>query len=247
MKRCLCFGLNEVSPSAYGGWQGWLRNPVNDARAAAALLARAHFESRAVFNLDCTIARLRAEFSNDAEDLKDGDTFCFYYSGHGGRAPAMSGYKETLCLADGELADTALLELFAAFKPGVRVVLISDSCHSGGLSRTVPPSRDKPIFVLSTVELPTINLTRGAPMLQPGLLIAACADAELASDGEGKNGAFTAAWLQIADDIVSTGHSLTWCGWIESVQRYMAREFATQHPVFQPFGAPSEWDADVLQ
>ena len=38
---------------------------------------------------------------------------------------------ETWCLYDGELIDDELAELWAHFAKGVRIVVLSDSCHSG--------------------------------------------------------------------------------------------------------------------
>jgi hypothetical protein len=42
---------------------------------------------------------------------------------------------ETWCLFDGELLDDELHELWARFTRGVRVLVLSDSCHSGTVTR----------------------------------------------------------------------------------------------------------------
>ena len=45
------------------------------------------------------------------------------------------GRDETWCLYDGMLLDDELYRLWAEFQPGVRIVVLSDSCHSGTVTR----------------------------------------------------------------------------------------------------------------
>jgi hypothetical protein len=42
---------------------------------------------------------------------------------------------ETWCLYDGELVDDELWLAWSQFKPGVRILVLSDSCHSGSVAR----------------------------------------------------------------------------------------------------------------
>jgi len=76
-----------------------------------------------------------------AGKLKSGDLFFLTYSGHGGQVPDRDGDEpedmadETWCLFDGELIDDELAALWATFKPGVRILVLSDSCHSGSVTR----------------------------------------------------------------------------------------------------------------
>ena len=58
------------------------------------------------------------------------------YSGHGGQLPDLNdeeadGQDETWCLYNGQLVDDELFELFSEFGEGVRILVFSDSCHSG--------------------------------------------------------------------------------------------------------------------
>lgn len=71
-----------------------------------------------------------------SQTLEAGDIFVFYYSGHGSRQYDRSGdeddrFDEGLCAYDGFLLDDTLNDLWVQFKPGVRIVMISDSCNSG--------------------------------------------------------------------------------------------------------------------
>jgi hypothetical protein len=49
--------------------------------------------------------------------------------------PEPDEMDETWCLFDGELMDDELFELFTHFAAGVRVLVFSDSCHSGSVTR----------------------------------------------------------------------------------------------------------------
>lgn len=238
-KLSMHLGLNEVDPDAYGGWQGWLAGCVNDARDESAQAARAGFAAQAVFNLDCTRMRLAELIGSAAGNLTDGDTFLLTYSGHGGResSGALSGFTETLCLADGELADTELREFLSDFVQGVRVIVVLDSCHSGGMARG--RTRNKPHFVKSRKPVAPGDFTT---MNASGLLLAACTAAELAGDGD-QNGAFTGSRLAVADR--HNTDAMTWESWAHDVARYMAKNFPEQHPTVDYFGNETSWDIKV--
>lgn len=78
-----------------------------------------------------------------AEELKAGDIFLFTFSGHGTRRgqedPEEKDLKdETLVMQDNFLVDNVLRRLiWPKFKAGVRVVMVSDSCHSGGAAMSL--------------------------------------------------------------------------------------------------------------
>ncbi len=68
---------------------------------------------------------------------RQGDIYFLTYSGHGGQVPDTNGEgesdssDETWLAYDRQIVDDELYELWAKFKPGVRIVVLSDSCHSG--------------------------------------------------------------------------------------------------------------------
>ena len=63
--------------------------------------------------------------------------FLLTYSGHGSQVPDKNGdetedgYDETWVLYDRQLVDDELYALWSKFAAGVRIVVLSDSCHSG--------------------------------------------------------------------------------------------------------------------
>jgi hypothetical protein len=75
-----------------------------------------------------------------AKTLKGNDFFFLTYSGHGGQVADITGDEldkkdETWCLYDGELIDDELYYQLSRFAAGVRVLVLSDSCHSGTVAR----------------------------------------------------------------------------------------------------------------
>jgi metacaspase-1 len=78
-----------------------------------------------------------------ADALDPGDFFFCTYSGHGGQVPDRNDEEEedrsdeTWLLYDRQLVDDELYALWAKFKPGVRIFLLSDSCHSGSVARAI--------------------------------------------------------------------------------------------------------------
>jgi hypothetical protein len=75
-----------------------------------------------------------------AKLMKAGDILFISYSGHGGSIRDESGDEddwvdETWCLYDRQLIDDELNNLLALFESGVRILVISDSCHSGTVTK----------------------------------------------------------------------------------------------------------------
>jgi hypothetical protein len=102
----------------------------------AALAKSRGFKPTVLLTKDATRARIQAEMNKAAQRLKSGDIFMLSYSGHGGQLPDLNddepdAQDETWCLFDGELVDDELYTLLWKFSAGVRVLVFSDSCHSG--------------------------------------------------------------------------------------------------------------------
>lgn len=71
-----------------------------------------------------------------ASFLTEGDMFVFFFAGHGGQkedinADEKDGQDEMLCALGGNISDDELAARWKKFKPGVRIVMVSDCCHSG--------------------------------------------------------------------------------------------------------------------
>jgi hypothetical protein len=132
--------LNSVDPKHYGGWSGALNACEFDARDYADICQSAGFTTKCLMTRLATRTALEKALNNAAKTLKKGDILCLTYSGHGGQLPDRNndeddGLDETWCLFDGEMVDDELYALYSKFAAGVRLLVISDSCHSGSVIR----------------------------------------------------------------------------------------------------------------
>ena len=151
----LHIGLNGVSGAAYGGWDGPLAACEFDANDMAAIAKQQGMKSTVLLTKKATRGATLAAMRAAAKTLTSGDFFFVSYSGHGGQVPDVNGDEadkkdETWCLYDGQLIDDELYGELGKFKAGVRILVLSDSCHSGTVTReamlppaTIPTQRPK--------------------------------------------------------------------------------------------------------
>ena len=136
-------GLDSVSAAAYGGWDGPLAACEFDANDMTAIAKTKGFKPTVLLTKKATRANVLAGMRGAAKALKPGDLFFMSYSGHGGQVPDVNGDEddkqdETWCLYDGQLIDDELYFELSKFAAGVRVLVLSDSCHSGTITRAAP-------------------------------------------------------------------------------------------------------------
>lgn len=136
----LHIGLNSVDPAHYSGWSGPLVACEADVRSMERICRSRGFATEQLLTKAATRDAVIKGIRNAAKTLKKGDIFCLSYSGHGGQLPDLNGDEddsldETWCLYDGEMLDDELHRLYAEFEKGVRVLVFSDSCHSGTVTR----------------------------------------------------------------------------------------------------------------
>ncbi len=146
----LHIGINEVSAAHYEGWTGPLAACEFDAHDMAAIAASTGMKSTLLITQKATRANLLAALRKAAKALGAGDFFFMSFSGHGGQVPDVSGEEkddkqdETWCLFDGQLIDDELYYELSKFKAGVRIFVLSDSCHSGTVVRAGRPQPGTP-------------------------------------------------------------------------------------------------------
>lgn len=163
-------GINVASAAHYGPDLKPLAAAEFDAIDMKALADGLGYASTILLGQAATIAAVNAAYQQLATDAVPGDIVVITYSGHGGQLPDGSGDEtddfadETWCLYDDQLVDDEIYEHLAAFKAGVRVLMISDSCHSGSVFRSVAgamveidPDADAP-----PAEIPRILPRRNA-------------------------------------------------------------------------------------
>ena len=140
----LHIGLNSVSGAAYAGWTGPLAACEFDANDMAMIAKAKGMKPTVLLTKKSTRANVLSGLRAAAKALKAGDLFCISDSGHGGQVPDVSGdesdkLNETWCLFDGQLIDDELYFELSQFKAGVRILVLSDRCHSGTVTRAAPP------------------------------------------------------------------------------------------------------------
>jgi hypothetical protein len=139
----LHIGLNTVDPAHYDGWDGELNACEFDANDMEELAKKRGFESRTkILTKEATADRVKSEIERIAGELEAGDFFFCTYSGHGGQVRDTNTEEddrsdETWLLYDRQLVDDELYALWAKFKPGVRILVLSDSCHSGSVLKNI--------------------------------------------------------------------------------------------------------------
>jgi hypothetical protein len=139
----LHIGLNAVDSEHYSGWNGKLNACETDAKSMAAIANSLKYTKiSTLLTQQATREAVINEIKKAAAESNSGDIFFITYSGHGGRVTDLNGDEsdkldETWCLFDGEFLDDELYELWWLFKEDVRIIVLSDSCHSGTITRNM--------------------------------------------------------------------------------------------------------------
>jgi hypothetical protein len=133
-------GVNAVDSRHYGSVPT-LRGCEADAAAMADLAQSAGFQVMPpLVGKGATAAAVTNAIEGAVSLLGPGDLLLVSYSGHGGRVPDLDGdeadgYDETWCLYDRQLIDDELCALWGPAPRGARILVVSDSCHSGTVVR----------------------------------------------------------------------------------------------------------------
>jgi hypothetical protein len=209
----LHIGLNGVDPAEYEGWDGELTACEFDAKDMLAIAKRQKFTtSTSLLTKKATADAVITAMQTAAKQLASGGLFLLTYSGHGGQVPDRNGDErdrqdETWVLYDRMLVDDELYALWAKFKAGSRILVLSDSCHSGTVTRLMPSdfksrprSRLMPRKINEKVykahQKKYDQIQRSVEPAENGgvkasvILISGCQDNQLSSDGN-RNGLFT--------------------------------------------------------
>jgi len=138
----LTIGLNAVDPKHYQGWSGKLNACEADARDMAEIARSRKFKVQTLLTRRATRSAVLSGIDRACKALRSGDIFLLTYSGHGGQVPDRNydepdAQDETWCLFNGELIDDEIYKALGRFKPGVRVLVFSDSCHSGTVTKAM--------------------------------------------------------------------------------------------------------------
>jgi len=206
-KYALCVGIND-----YPGSVNDLHGCVNDAMDWSELLQREGYTVIQLLDGQATKQAVVNTLTHLVEQTGWADRLVFTYSGHGTWVPDQNGDEsdgrdEAMCMYDfnagGLLLDDDLADIFAPMRYGSRALVLSDSCHSGTVTRALNLSPYGTRFI-SPATFTDIapeaaqaieNKVAGSPR-KAASLISGCGDTEYSYDASfnGRpNGAFTAA------------------------------------------------------
>lgn len=216
----LHIGLNAVDPGQYNGWVGELVACEADAKDMRLISESKGFTAITLLTRDATRENVIKAIGSAADKLRPGDIFFLSYSGHGGQLPDLNSDEdddldETWCLFDGEYVDDEQYYALSRFTSGVRVIVLSDSCHSGTVVkqasvaafyrhlgsaerfRAMPGPVANSVYYARKQYYDQILLDPKFEHVRDSvratvILISACQDSQLAADGP-FNGRFTAA------------------------------------------------------
>lgn len=245
-KKALCIGIND-----YPGTQNDLKGCVNDANDWAAELARRGFAVTKLLDSQATKSAMSTAIRTLVGSGQDGDTLVITYSGHGTWVPDSSGDEpdgrdEALCPYDigtnGPLLDDHIGAILTSAARGVRILLLSDSCHSGSVVRgaesDMDPTHLRARFMPLSDWMPKEELppTGALPRVVAGLrraggdlLLAGCKDTEYSYDSrfQGRpNGAFTYYALKTLRDARPGNYD----AWFNAIRTYLPNNSAPQTP-----------------
>ena len=172
-------GVNKASsafPSA-----STLKGCENDAQAMEKIAIDKGFDPHDVLlGADATYARVTTKIRSAAAQLEKGDFFFFSFAGHGFQQTDTRDDRdesdlldETILLFDVELFDDVLRkDLWPRFKEGVRILMVSDSCHSGSVFLNPPGLTNSNIRPIATLEADKSTDLGEFPVLTPDKLVA---------------------------------------------------------------------------
>lgn len=179
----LHIGVNTVDPTQYFDefgqpWDGALPSCENDATAMQSIADKQGFQSTLLQTQDATSRNVFKHVKQAFQTLQAGDIFFLSFSGHGGQQwdssndepvneraslhlDAEGAKDETMVLYDREMLDDELNQLFSHFQAGVRVLVLSDSCHSGTMTKDPDQIEDEfPAIKGRSIEASTETVKR---------------------------------------------------------------------------------------
>jgi metacaspase-1 len=172
-KKAFCVGINDYPIEGAD-----LKGCVNDAEQWASLLSD-HFDFssddvKVITDSQATKANVLAGLKDLLAGAGSGDVLVFTNSSHGSQIPDTSGdeptYDEVMCpydIRDNAVTDDELRELFTGLARGVKLSVISDSCHSGTVTRALLVDNIPGLSMPDDRRVRFLNpaLFRGGPVL----------------------------------------------------------------------------------
>ncbi len=263
-KYALCIGIND-----YPGTESDLSGCVNDAKDWGAELESRGFEVKTLLDGAAKKKAIVESMEKVIEGAKSGDVVVITFSGHGTWVPDIDGDEnqggdeldsrdEALCPSDisgnAVITDDLLFEIFTSRARGVRLVFLSDCCHSGTVARYAPSmSKDrsprKARFLPPSTFLPPTRVAAARAVERKpavgrarasALLLSGCQDWEYSYDAtfdNRPNGAFT----RVALDTLKEHEPATYSAWYRLIRKRLPSQDYPQQPNIVGTSAQRAW------
>lgn len=238
----LLAGLKSVDPFVYGGWDGTsgAKGCEHDVDNMVEVISGVgKYEINTLKTQQATASAILGGIESARCTLKSGDTFVFYYSGHGGQKPNTNGDEpdgknETLIAYDREIVDDELGRLWLGFASGVRIVMLSDSCNSGTNNYLVVMGGIQDVTAEPAIQAAQpINFTGKIPEMKAQMIhFGACRDGG-ASAGFMSGGAFTLALCEVWNNGKFSG---TYRQFYDAIKGRVIKAGVSQEPQFNLLG-----------
>jgi hypothetical protein len=247
--RAVCVGINDYPVRGMK-----LRGCRNDATAWARVLVD-HFDVASgdvtlLLDADATKQRILSRLRKMVRDARPGDRLVFTNSGHGTYVADDDGdeprYDEALCpydCADQLIVDDDLGAILDELPAKVRFTFISDSCHSGTVTRTVPwgPHAGRRIRFANptmmgrraSVSVARREATRRrtrSESAMPEVLISGCLDSEYAFDAKFGNRYHGAMTFHALSSLAAANWKIRYDDWVRDLNTRLADDMFNQHP-----------------
>ncbi|HEY5885339.1 MAG TPA: caspase family protein [Pyrinomonadaceae bacterium] len=225
-KKALCVGINDYP----FGEANDLRGCVNDANDWSNLL-RNHFDFtdvKQLLNSDATKENIVAGLEDLLAGATNGDVLVFTNASHGTYLADKNGdepkFDEAICPYDTDselLVDDELRNLFLNIPNGVRLTVISDSCHSGSVTRVAvdqyrrnrqlnPQLLGNPVLSPSEMRNARSNKEKFPESGMNEILLSGCKSNQTSADAHIANDFHGAMSYYAIKAITDAGYSLTY-------------------------------------
>ena len=267
MKRSLHIGINN-----YPGTGNDLNGCINDANDWQEALEARGFKTTMMLDAMATKSNMRQAFIDIVSETGRDDISVITFSGHGTWVPDENGDEpdgrdEAFCPYDingGEiLTDDEIYGILSERERGARIIMISDSCHSGSVNKMsqVIPGLEDDLWKFPKIRFmaPEIYLRDDAARMErarrvervlagtnriraASLLMSGCKDAEYSYDAwfRGRaNGAFSYVALLVLKSLPSNA---TYADWYQQIRAILPSVNYPQTPqISGSWAQRSEW------
>lgn len=233
----LHIGINVVDNAYYKGLVPELAGCVNDMEKMKMMASEMGYDTYTLENDQAKKEVILEKISSLASQLQPGGILLITYAGHGAPVPGTMDDDEekdqTWVTYNGFLLDDEINACFASIEVDptqpIRIVVVSDSCHSRTVTRFFNPAQKVRGLDINTFENvlkannETVDLIRARGRSEQGSTpkayiknLSACKDDQQAKEINGE-GVFTKAILSVYNQVIKRGQKISYADFIRRV------------------------------